>query len=147
MESAKKSPILDYDPLFYKQRTDVEPEFGKAYEPVLPTESEIRYLGNRNRRCFYYVMGLEVCKYEVLSKHGSTFLPCKDVMDAMWRCFTDNHYGKSIEDAPEYTKPYKDLLYDCFFTKHIGMDFCWPYFSGMVRTIYRRPDSKLSRWY
>ncbi len=138
---------LVYDPLKYRVRTDIEPEFGIAYEGIMPTEAEVRFIGNRKERCFYYMYGLEICKYEVLAKRNTTFLPCKDVMDALWRCTTDNQYGKTMEEAPDYVKPMQKQFYDCFFHKSYGMEVCWTYFANMIRLIYRRPDSKLSKWY
>ena len=148
MESKKRKVFEPYyNPLYYKLRTDIEPEFGKAYEPIMPDEAEVRFIGNRRQRCFYYMIGLETCKYETLSKGNKTFLPCKDAMDAMWRCFTDNQYGKVMEEAPDYTKEQQKSFFDCFFHKSQGLELCWPLFTNMIRMIYRRPDSKLSRWY
>ena len=142
-----KLPKMYYDPLIYRPRTDIEPEFGTAYEGIVPDESEVRFIGNRLNRCYYYMHGLEICKYEVLKKQNQTFLPCKDAMDAMWRCFTDDQYGKTMEEVPDYVKPWKKEFLDCYFTKTHNMDFCWTYFANMIRTIYRRPDSKLSKWF
>jgi len=136
-----------YDPLKYRLRTDYEPEFGKSYEGIIPDEAEVRFIGNRRQRCFYYIYGVEVCKHDMLMKKSNTFLPCKGIMDAMWRCFTDNKYGTTMEEAPEYVRPWQHKFFDCFFHKSFGMEVCWPLFSNMVRTIYRRPDSKLSKWY
>jgi len=134
-----------YDPLEFKEVPNAE--FGKVYEGIIPSEAEVRYLGNRNRRCFYYLYGLETCKYEVLRKNGKTFLPCKDVIDALWRCYTDNEYGDTMEEAPEYVKSMQKKFYDCYFHKSLGTPVCLKYFTNMVRLIHRRPDSKLTKWF
>ena len=134
-----------YNPIHFKELP--ESEFGKSYEGILPSEAEVRFLGNRNYRCYYYAYGLEVCKYEVLKKKNTTFLPCKDAMDALWRCYTDGSYGNTMEEAPQYVKPMQKKFYDCFFHKLFGLDFCMGHFTDMVRVIYRRPDSKLTKWF
>jgi hypothetical protein len=33
----------------------------------------------------------------------SNFLPCKRLVDAHYRCMTEEKYGYSIEDAPDFT--------------------------------------------
>ena len=137
----------EYDPYVYKVRTDVNPEFGPVYEAILPSEAEVRYLGNRRARCYYYMYGLEICKYEALRAHNMSFLPCKDVLDALWRCYTDDKYGRTLEEAPDYTKVEQKKFLDCYFHRTWSLDICFPLFSNMVRAIYRRPDSQLSKWY
>ncbi len=137
----------EYNPYMYKLRKDVEGEFGPIYEPIIPTEAEIRYLGTRQQRCFYYMYGLEICKYEVLRASNKSFMPCKDVLDAMWRCYTDEKYGRTLEEAPDYTKADQKKFLDCYFHKTFGLEVCLPLFSNIVRAIYRRPDSKLTQWY
>jgi hypothetical protein len=32
-------------------------EFGQEYEPIIPSEGEIRLIGNRNRDCSYQIIG------------------------------------------------------------------------------------------
>jgi hypothetical protein len=40
----------------------------------------------------------------MLLQNADNFLACKAPIDAMWRCYTEEKYGNSIRDAPEYTK-------------------------------------------
>ena len=55
----------------------------------------------------------------------------------MWRCYTEEKYGQSIRDAPDYAKQYEKNFYDCLFREGSGMDLCMNHFSDMIRTIYR----------
>jgi hypothetical protein len=46
------------DPINYKVRTKSAHEFGIEYEKILPSEGELRLLGNRHRDCRYYSLGI-----------------------------------------------------------------------------------------
>ena len=35
---------------------------------------------------------------------STSFLPCKRLVDAHYRCMTSEKYGYSLEESPEYTK-------------------------------------------
>jgi hypothetical protein len=35
--------------------------------------------------------------------HKLGFLPCKRLVDAHYRCMTDNKYGRNLEDSPANT--------------------------------------------
>ena len=39
-----------------------------------------------------------------MKDNSVSFLPCKRLVDAHYRCMTNEKYGYSLEDAPEYTK-------------------------------------------
>ena len=62
----------------------------------------------------------------------------------MWRCYTEEKYGNSIRDAPDYTKPFENKLYNCLFREGSGMDLCQNHFNDMVRSIYRSGESELN---
>ena len=81
------------DNLHLKKKKGAKHEFGIDYEPVWPSEEEIRLLGNRNKNCRYYHAGVELCHHEVMADGKQSFLPCKPVIDGMWRCYTEGKYG------------------------------------------------------
>jgi hypothetical protein len=77
-EAKKYHPILNYtfsvtglnpdkkyydveenkDSINYKPRTNSKHEFGIEYEKIIPSEGEVRLLGNRHRDCRYYSLGI-----------------------------------------------------------------------------------------
>ena len=65
----------------------------------------------------------------------------------MWRCYTEEKYGQSIRDAPDYTKKYENAFYECMFREGAGTDLCMNHFSNMVRSIYRSGESTLNDKY
>ena len=75
---------------------------------------------------------------------SDNFLACKGPLDAMYRCYTEEKYGQSLSDAPEYTKPYQQKLANCLFRDGAAMDVCMSQFSNVVRAIYRSGDDKLN---
>ena len=82
----------------------------------------------------------------MLKQKSDNFLSCKEPLDGMWRCYTENKYGDSIRDAPVYTKKYEKNLYDCLFREATGLDMCMNHFTDMVRSIYRSPENELCDW-
>ncbi len=80
----------------------------------------------------------------MLLQGAENFLACKAPIDAMWRCYTEEKYGNSIRDAPEYTKKNEAQFYDCMFREASGLDICMKHFSGMVRQIHRSGESTLN---
>ena len=62
----------------------------------------------------------------------------------MWRCYTEEKYGNSIRDAPDYTKKHEVQFYDCMFREATGLDVCMNKFSNMVRAIHRSGSSELN---
>jgi hypothetical protein len=75
---------------------------------------------------------------------ATNFLACKQPIDAMWRCYTEEKYGHSLRDAPDYTKQYEKRFYDCMFREASGLDMCMNNFTNMVRAIHRSGESELS---
>ena len=101
-------------------------------------------MGNRHRQCKYYSIGVDVCHTSMLMQNADNFLACKEPIDMMWRCYTEEKYGPSIRDAPEYTKPHEKAFYDCLFREASGLDLCMKHFSGMIREIHRSGESTLN---
>ena len=95
---------LVYEPLHFKKKRGGKHEFGLEVEAVTPEADEIRLLGNRHRQCQYYSIGVDVCHTAMLKAGADNFLACKAPIDAMWRCYTEEKYGNSIREAPDYTK-------------------------------------------
>ena len=40
----------------------------------------------------------------MLAQNSDNFLACKEPIDGMWRCYTEEKYGTTIRDSPAYTK-------------------------------------------
>ena len=80
----------------------------------------------------------------MLKAGANNFLACKAPIDGMWRCYTEEKYGNSIRDAPDYTKQYEKRFYDCMFRDATGLDVCMNHFSDMIRSIHRSGESELN---
>ena len=76
---------FNLNPLHFRKKRDSKHEFGIEYESVIPSEGEIRLLGNRTKQCEYYRVGVELCHQQMLKEESQTFLPCKKPIDGMWR--------------------------------------------------------------
>ena len=144
---ANKTTFYDklvYNPLHYKKKRGGKNEFGVSLEAITPDADEIRLIGNRNRDCKYYQIGVELCHTAMLKQNSDNFLACKAPIDGMWRCYTEEKYGQSIRDAPDYTKQYEAKFYDCMFREASGLDLCMNNFTDMVRAIHRSGESTLN---
>lgn len=137
----------NYNSLHWKPRIKSKHEFGIDYESIVPKEGEVRLLGNRHNQCRYYSLGLELCKQRVIQTNSNTFLPCKGVIDAMYRCYTEDKYGEEYNKVPEVASPYAKKFFDCYFFKHNPLSGCMAHFEDSVRAIYRSPDNKLIDYY
>ncbi len=149
-EASKPANFYDKfnrNPLHFKKKKGAKHEFGLEYENITPSEGEIRLLGNRAGQCQYYKIGVEFCHQEMIKNNSETFLPCKEPIDAMWRCYTEDKYGASIRDAPEEAKPYEKNFYDCLFKPASGTDMCMEDFHDMIRSVYRSDENELCDWY
>lgn len=133
-----------YEKLHFKKAKEGKHEFGLSVEAVTPGADEIRLLGNRHKQCRYYSIGVDVCHTAMLSQKADNFLACKEPIDAMWRCYTEEKYGQSIRDAPDYTKPHEKEFYNCLFRDASGVDVCMQHFSNMIREIHRSGESELN---
>ena len=146
--------------MHFKKKKGAKHLTGVEIEAVVPNEAEVRLLGNRHRQCLYYqigkyycwlfnnshlfFIGVDVCHTQMLKDKADNFLACKQPLDGMWRCYTEEKYGQSIRDAPDYSKKYEAKFYNCLFREGTGMDLCMPHFSDMVRSIHRSGESTLN---
>ena len=46
-----------FNELHFKKRKGSKNEFGIELDAIIPQESEIRLIGNRNKQCLYYQIG------------------------------------------------------------------------------------------
>jgi hypothetical protein len=53
----KFEPFEASDPINYRLKNDSKHEFGKEFEKIIPSEGEVRLLGNRHRDCRYFSLG------------------------------------------------------------------------------------------
>jgi hypothetical protein len=132
------------NPLHYKEKVNSKHEFGKEYEVIIPKEGEIRLLGNRHRDCRYYSLGLELCKQRILQTNFEDFTPCKNVVDAMYRCYTEDKYGEEYHKTIDVAKPFAKKFLDCYFYKASSLTSCMEHFEDSIRAIYRSDDNKLT---
>jgi hypothetical protein len=133
-----------YDTMVFKKKRGAKHEVGVEIEGIIPEAAEIRLLGNRHKQCKYYAIGVDVCHTSMLLQNADNFLACKEPIDSMWRCYTEEKYGMSIRDAPEYTKKHEAKFYDCMFREATGLDMCMSHFGNMVRSIHRSGESELN---
>jgi len=140
----------------YKHRTilqkPVDGEFEDTTETVIPKEAEVRVVANRNAECRYYLLGIEQCRDKMLKIAGDEkhqfhqygFLPCKRLVDAHYRCLTEDKYGYSLEDVPEVGKEDAEEFMKCTFQQLAPVGYCRRYFDESLRKIFRMPDTQLS---
>ena len=141
---------FQYKPILTNHVEDAE--FEKTYKPIVPSEGEIRLVANKNQECAYYYTGLSMCRNRVVKKAGEEdsteynqgFLPCKKLVDAHYRCITDDAYGKSLEEAPEEVETARTDFITCTFKALRPMSMCRRYFDEVLRSLYRMPKSKLA---
>jgi hypothetical protein len=136
--------ISAYNQLNYKKKRGAKHEVGVTVEAIIPSVEEIRLLGNRHRQCNYYQMGVDVCHTSMLMQGADNFLACKEPIDMMWRCYTEEKYGNSLRDAPEYTKQHEKAFYECMFREATGLDVCMRHFTNVIREIHRSGESELN---
>ncbi len=142
-----------FNPLEYTIKKDSKHEFGTEVSSILPSEGEIRLLGNRHRQCMYYTIGMNIfpnislgvdyCVTDMRKQVSDNYLPCKEPIDAMYRCYTENKYGVSLHNSPKFTEPFRNSFFNCLFAPPNRMDVCMHHFSDVIRAIYRSKDSKL----
>jgi hypothetical protein len=56
-EEEKFQPAEASDPINYTIKKDSKHEFGTEHERIIPSEGEVRLLGNRHRDCRYFSIG------------------------------------------------------------------------------------------
>ncbi len=139
--------VVNDDPVNFKLRDKSTHEFGLEYMSIVPSEGEVRLLGNRHRDCRYFSIGVELCKQRVVQSNHSDFTPCKNAIDAMYRCYTEDKYGDEYHKTTEEAKPYAKKFFDCYFLKPNSFTNCMKHFEDSIRAIYRSPDNKLIDYY
>lgn len=135
------------DPINYKLRPNSSNEFGLEYIQIVPQEGEIRLLGNRHNDCRYYSLGLEMCKQRVLQSNYHNYTPCKNAIDAMYRCYTEDKYGDEYHKTIDEAKPYANKFFDCYFFGPNSLTHCMKHFEDSIRAIYRSQNNKLTDYY
>ena len=126
--------------------------FDDEYTTYVPSEGEVRIVANRNKQCAYYFLGIDQCRKRMLKlagdpsneNHSLGFLPCKRLVDAHYRCLTEEKYGYTLEEAPEVAKQQSEAFYTCAFKNLLPMSKCRQYFDGVLRSIYRQPENELN---
>ena len=133
-----------YDPVNFKVRKNPNNEFGADVMKIVPLEGELRLLGNRHRDCLYYAIGLSKCKEKVVATRRTNYLSCKDTLDAMFRCYTNDSDSQEYHTLYESGKPYMNKFYDCYFKKDSTLENCMVHFEDSIRSIYRnKPEHNL----
>jgi hypothetical protein len=139
-EPSKQS--LDF--INYQINSNSKHEFGIEYKPVIPTEEEVRFLGLKRRECALLVSSLNVMKSYHNKYQSASYKECKPTLDELYACYTNGAYGKSIDDAPDYSRFYLKKFSDCFSQDQNLFNVCSHHFFDLIRAIYRRPGSELS---
>ena len=134
------------DSLHYKLKKDSTHEFGKQYIAKTPSEQEVQFIANRHITCEYYSLGLLQCKMRVLQAGLDNFLICKDTLDAMYRCYTDNKLEETYDDVGK-ANMYADKFKDCLFRKHSTLTNCMEHFEDSIRVKFREEGSTLENLY
>jgi len=86
---------------------------------------------------------LELCKQRVVQTDHNDFLPCKGVIDAMYRCYTQEQYGDEYHKTTPEALPHATMFFNCYFHKYATLTHCMMHFEDSVRAIYRTPETKL----
>jgi hypothetical protein len=94
-----------------------------------------------------FILGVQFCKERIIQTNYHDFTPCKQAIDAMYRCYTEDKYGDELHKTDEIAQPYAKKFFDCYFFKKTTMYDCMEHFSDVVRAIYRQPDTKLIDYY
>lgn len=84
-----------------------------------------------------------MCKQRIVQSKYADYTPCKPVIDAMYRCYTEDKYGEEFHKTTEEAKPYAVNFFDCYFKTNGTMNECMEHFENSIRAIYRSPDNKL----
>ncbi|KAL4475126.1 hypothetical protein ABPG74_001822 [Tetrahymena malaccensis] len=126
-------------------------EFEDEFKGFVPSEGEVRFVANKNKECGYYLQGVEQCRRKMVQLAGDSssefhslgFLPCKRLVDAHYRCMTDDKFGSTIEEVPEIGLNSAQKFFDCTFQQLKPMQTCRRFFDQVVRDVYRANGSQL----
>ena len=136
-----------YDQLIYEKIPDVSHEFGIQIRKIIPKEGEVRLLGNRHKDCMYYSMGLDICRNKIVMDDRPSFIGCKNVLDAMFQCYTNNSDVEEYHQVRKVAKPYMNQFMTCLFKKESNFDYCMVHFENSIRAIYRDKEHGLIDYY
>jgi hypothetical protein len=135
----------------YLSRKPKLAEFETDIEFSVPSEAEIEWLTMQNYKCNYYYMGIAKCREAVLKRattsgsapdqHG--FLPCKEIVDAHYRCMSNKKFGQTLEEAPAEAQQFAKAFKTCAFKKLNYMEVCRGTFDNAIRMLYRGKESPL----
>ncbi len=139
--------IENNDTINYKLREKSKHEFGLEYDKIVPSEDEVRMLGNKHNDCRYYSIGVEMCKQRIIETNFRDYTPCKAAIDAMYRCYTQDKYGDEYHKTTDSAKPFADKFFNCYFKKGTSLTECMIHFEDSVRSIYRSSDNQLIDYY
>ena len=85
---------------------------------------------------------MELCKQRILSTNHKDFLPCKESLESVYACYSDNQYDKNILNGPEELVPHMKKFMDCYFTKTTSLTDCMVNVEDGIREVYRKDPSK-----
>lgn len=125
------------------------PTFFDFWEPVIPSEEEVKFLSFANSDCYYYYKGISECRFSVLNnpeKTQKSFVPCAKVVDQYHRCVTQNKLG-GIDDLDEKGKQYFKNFSKCMYWDFKNLDSCREHYDDIVRYNFRKEDSPLKGLY
>ena len=142
-ESHLRNDTSKLDPVFYEPIKKASNEFGADVMLKVPKEGEVRLLGNRHKECLYYTAGVDICKKNINQRLKSSFLPCKETLDAMFRCYTNDTEGTEYHQIRSVGQPYMQKFLGCMFVRGSKIEDCMEHFENSIRAIYRNGDHKL----
>ncbi len=131
----------DYDKINYEKIQNQNQEFGIKTTKVIPSEGEVRLLGNRHFDCKYYSTKLDLCMNKVNNDNRKSFIGCKQHVDSMYRCYTNNSDVKEYNNIRLEAKPYMKSFFDCIFKKERHFDMCMSHFEDSIRVVYRSNEN------
>lgn len=128
---------------------DLEPDFPHVDEIAaprrLPSEGEIRYLGNAYNYCGSLINDLKKCVAEgIIDTDPLLYKRCNGRLEAMHQCFS---WREPTDHGPafiEETKPCvweRDAFVKCFFKQAAPWDECKVPHNSLYRCLYRAKPS------
>mmetsp|Transcript_1132 Transcript_1132/g.2736 ORF Transcript_1132/g.2736 Transcript_1132/m.2736 type:complete len:145 (+) Transcript_1132:512-946(+) len=127
----------------------LEPEYPHVDEVVvkgpLPSEGEIRYLGNAYNYCNPLIAELTSCVEQgVLENDELLFKRCNSKLEALHHCFSWREPADHGPAFAEETKPclwQRDLFLKCYFKQAAPWQECEIPFNSLYRCLYRAKPS------
>jgi hypothetical protein len=137
-----KYPLHQVDP-------KLEPDWPHVDEKIeprpLPTEGEIRYLGNAYNYCSPLIESLQQCMEEgVRSNDEYLYKRCKGRLEDTHHCFSWREPTESSPAFMEETKPClveRDMFVKCYFKQAGQWEECELSFNSLYRCLYLKKPS------